>query len=753
VNQAISSFREAHKRIKESSIPVAEWLRLQKELEETVFSIQQVEENLDIKTKEKNRLDRLNRVKGALAERRTVKTRIEEMHVVLLLPEDFDERRKTASSKLQNALEAKARANAKLARIKEELAQLNDRTELVDNEEAILAIHKELGAVEKTIIDRPQIDGKRRQLRNEAEQILKGIRPGIDINDAEQLRPQITKKKWISGLTQKYGLLNQKKETAMSTLQTVEDQLEANRKELNELPLSNFDIHELKAAVAAARKVGNLEYRLADSQKRATDDNKACGSELSRLGRFSGTIESLSKIAVPVPETLDKFEKLFDEQSDKIRKYGYRQTELEDEQKKAKQDLKELLMTSQVFSIPELKEARLMRTTGWNLIKNKYIEKIDVEKDIADFVNNSDLSVVYEQKVDFADQISDGLRLAAEVVAKRAELEARIQILISRINEIIIETQKTNKDYLEQQKEWNSIWEQLGVVAGTPREMKQWLLRVERLLTNVKSANTVFRDAKSLFESCKTLKQSLSQQIEKFDASIILNDMGLEAMIILCEQRVEQEEDSLECKRHLEQLQGEMEMAINRIRKELKAIETDKINWSQEWEQAVNGLGLNPDVHPEQATEAAELLCAFFEKFDQSEELRKRIYGMDQVVEKFEKKVFGFSDSIYLKRDGQEASSIAAQLSRDLNKARETRATLKKTKIQEKEALEEIEGYNITIQTAQEQLVTLCEQANVGSIDELESAGEKSQRMRNLHQKLDMLEQGKPTANGVIPKQ
>ncbi len=155
-------------------------------------------------------------------------------------------------------------------------------------------------------------------------------------------------------MAQKHSLLSQKKEKAAATLRDVEDEQEAIKQELGEQPPSNLDLSELKAAVAVARKAGDLEQRLADSQKRAADEKAACESELSRLGRFSGTIEELSRVAMPVPETLDTFEKRLDQLSEKIRDYGRRQKELEAEQKQAEQDLKALLLTGDVPTISEL---------------------------------------------------------------------------------------------------------------------------------------------------------------------------------------------------------------------------------------------------------------------------------------------------------------------------------------------------------------------------------------------------------------
>ncbi len=158
---------------------------------------------------------------------------------------------------------------------------------------------------------------------------------------------------------------------------------------------------------------------------------------------------------------------------------------------------------------------------------------------------------------------------------------------------------------------------------GTPREMKQWLLRVDNLLANVQVANMVSGEAKKLAEECKALKEAVSEQISKFDNSINLQEMSLEGLINICEQRIEQQEAALQRKRQLEHSLDDTGIRIKRASEELASIENDQAGWAQEWSQAIDGLGLKPDVHPEQATEAFDQLLAFFEKLDKSDELRK----------------------------------------------------------------------------------------------------------------------------------
>ena len=741
LNQAISNYKDAQKRIKDMSLPIAEWKGLQRDLSDTLVDIGQVEKNIESKNKEKSRLDRLNRVKGALAERRSLLDRINELREVLLLPEDFEEKRKTAIDKLQSASEAKEKAEKKLESLEQESETLSIRNELLENEQAILALYKELGAVEKTITDRPQQDGKRRLLRSEAEILLKSVRPDEKLDNADNLRPLLNNKKWISALAQKYGLLTQRKEKAESTLRDIEDEQESIRKELGEQPQSDLDLSDLKAVIASVRKEGDIEQRLADMKKRASEEKSASEDELARLGRFTGTAESLSKVAMPVSETLDTFEKESDELSEKIRDYGRKQQEIEEAKRQAEQELNALLLTSDVPTISELEESRKVRNTGWSLIKRKYIEKIDVEQDIREFASESDLPTLYEQKVDNADYVSDRLRLAADQVAQRAGLESKIENLKSRLDDIAGEIKKANETQEAHQKRWNAIWEPLEITPGTSREMKQWLLRVEKLVASAGSAKTVASEVQTLAGELKRLKEAVSIQITNFDESLAQREMSLEAMISLCEQMVEREEGLRERKRQLEQSLSDAGIRLKRARDELKSIEKEQLTWLREWGQAIEGLGLKADVHPEHATETFDHLVAFFDKFDKSEELRKRIYGLDQVEERFNKEVFEFADGIGFKRDGQEAATIAAQLHQELNDAREARAKLQKIETQVKEIKGDIEDTNITIRSAKEQLASLREQVGVETNDDLIGAGERSRDKRELQHKLDMIEQ------------
>jgi len=633
VNNHIAQFKEAKNASKEASLPVAEWKSLQKDYAKIVQEIKDVEEKIAAVSKEKSRLDRLNRIKGPLAGRRNVLARLTEMKAVLILPEDFNESRKEALNKLQAFSEQKEKAEGKLALLKKETEMLNIREELLSNAEEIMEIYRELGAVEKTIADLPQQDGKRRQLRNDAEKKLRSVRPDLGIDDTEKLRPLLNNKKWISGLATQHDLLKQKEAEAETNLQELKARQKSINQELSNIPRPTFVLKDLKAEIAAARKAGDLEKRVAETEKKAEEAQEACLEEFSRLGRFSGPIESFLAIAMPVPHTLDYFDKQLDEHTAIVRDLKRKGKEIVEECREVEQALKSLLAEGEVPSVADLNELRASRNKVWHLIKGKYIENEDVEEKLFEFAPEKDLPRLYEQKIEAADYLSDQLRFAADRVVKRAELEAKLESLEKKQKQISDEIIKASEALAAEQRNWQLIWEPLGIDPGKPAEMKQWLLRADNVVKNLHSSKTLREEALNLVGDLTRLKEGITRQIHKFDSAKNLDHMSLEAMLSLCEQQVEQEEALKAKKKKLEQELDETAIKIEKKEQDLEQIRQDIISWQKEWSQAIEGLDVKPDLHPHHATERFEQLVAFFDSYDQSEDLRKRIYKMERVVE------------------------------------------------------------------------------------------------------------------------
>jgi uncharacterized protein YhaN len=740
LNQAVTGYREAQKRIREATLPVSEWKRLQKELADTLAEIENVETVIRSASEEKSRLERLVRVTGPLAERRSVRDRLAELQAVPLLSADFEASCRLFKKDFQDAEKAQEKGRARLALLDEEAASLNVRQDLLDNEGAVTELFKELGAVEKTIMDRPRQDGQRRRLRNEATLILKSIRPTATLNEADQLRPLLNNQKWVATLAQTNELLAQKQKTAETLMHDIEDEHVAVRKELFQISPSPVDLREIKATIAAARKAGDVEARLAESAQRAQDAMQAVQSGFAALGRFAGTRDELEKIPMPVSETLDTYEKRFDEVRDARKDLNIRRKDVLEQKKNAEQELKVLLLQEHVPTLAELEDSRSLRDKGWVLIRGRYIEQRDAGEAVTAYAPAGDLPGVYEDAVSQADKIADVMRASSERVAKRANLETRIEEFGTRLRQLEQEEHTVQQTFEALNRAWEAVWQPLGIEPGTPREMKQWLLRAEKLITDMQSARVVAKEAARLEAEETRHREAVARQIAMFDGHLSTREMGLTAMLEWCEQRVEHAEDRLKKRARLEQSLETIGRRMARARDALAAVEKERTQWAAEWSQAIDGLGVAAHVHPELAKSTLERLADFFRTFDESVALAKRIFGMDQVEKDFETRVLQLAERAGWEMHGQDPRSFVTQLNRDVAEARDARAILRKISGQKKDIKEEIESALITMATARENLARLRELAEVQSDEELEAAGERSRDKRELMQRLDSLE-------------
>nr|WP_319395057.1 AAA family ATPase [uncultured Desulfobacter sp.] len=741
LNKAISDYKTAQKTMRDAALPVSNWKALQKQYAQINADISGVEQTITEKNKQKNRLERINRVKGALAQRRNYLAKIESLGNVLMLPQDFAEQYKTAETTLQNALELKERLEARLDTLNKESGGLSIRDDLLKNEVAILMIYKDLGAVEKTDADRPRQDGKRRLLRNDAENQLKGIRPDIGLDEADQLRPLLNNKKWLSELVQTHSLLTQKEAGLNRTLKDLLDERKSLKSKLEDISQSELDLTQLNASIASARKAGDIEQRLDAMKIQAEQETATWKNEFSRFGNYHGTADALLSLALPVPETIDRFEKENDDLTEKSKTAARKKQELTEERKQAEQALNTLLRKEDVPQIADLEALRKRRDLGWALIKQKYILDQDISDSLLAYTREDDLPAVYEEKVRQADHISDRLRLDADQVVKRAELEANIDSKASRIDDLSTVLETIKKEHIDLDIRWANIWKPLNIIAGTPREMKQWLMKAERLIEKIQAAKVISANKEKLSETCDQLRQLMSNQIAQFDTRQDTIGKRLEALISVCEQQVEKEQKTRDKRRQAALSLNESQIRFKRTQEELNAVKNDLTAWSDEWKKAIDGLSQNAHVPPQTAMERFDNLVLFFQKFDESEALRKRIYGIDKVKQDFENRVYEFARHNDIKTDDKDAQTIAALLHRDLNAAREARASFVKIKDQLDEKTQELNAVNITIRRSQKKITELKRQAQVDTVEGLVTAADQSNNKRELRKQIQTLEQ------------
>jgi uncharacterized protein YhaN len=741
INSAAAKLKEARREEKQESVSVREWKDLQKSLKEAEETVARIDNEIAEARRSKSRLARFRRVAGPLAERRELLKRQADLGDVVPLPEDFGSRRQAALDKLSLARGRLQNASAKLGKVQQEAGGLDVPQGLLENQEAIEDLQLQLGAFQKSVRDKPAQDAKRRDHRNAAQGLLTSIRPDLDLESVETLKPLLNKKRMIASLAQKSSLLKQGTGQLDAKQRELSDEKTGLQQQLEALSGPGKDVALLQAAILAARKSGDLAKMLHKARDAASQQEEASSHELSRLGRFDGSLEDLSRLAMPERAVLDNFDKKFDELDEQARGTVRRQAEARQELGQHEGSLKTLLRSSEVLSIDDLQAARDHREQGWKLIRGKYVDGTDPGAAASKYAGGKDLPGAYEQAVLAADNVADRLRLDAQRVQERASLETQIQArheLLSGLEGKINE-QAAARAQLE--ITWQAVWKGIAGKVGTPKEMKEWLQRVEQLLQKAGQLDRARADVRALEATQTSHIDALTGELEKLGQQQGPKAEKLESLLARCEQLANQQETAT-------RRQGEFQASLQKLELRLKGAtdarrqaDDDLQRWGVTWAEAVDGLGLGPNPHPELALATMEKLEALFEELKEADIANKRIYGMGKDEERFTAAVTQLAQRIGLDVGEQAPAEVTQSLVRRLGKAQADAASLQKLRARISELEEEVAEARQDIQLAQQSLAALRVEAGTSSDEEVGPVEERAQQKRQMTSRLETLQQ------------
>ncbi len=741
INAAVARLKLARREEKIETVSVSEWKELQKSLKQAEEAIAAIDEQIAEARRSKSKLERFMRVRVPLAERCELLRCQIALHDVVMLPEDFDSRRQAAGDKLSLARERLEKASTKLARVKQEAGELDVPKGLLENQDAIEELQLQLGAVQKSLRDKPAQDAKRRTHRNAAQDLLTSIRLDLELRSVEILKPLLNRKRLIASLAEDSSLLKQKTGQLEAKQRELSDEKASLQQELETMSGPGQDVALLRAAIQAARKSGDLAERLRHARHVASQQQEACGRDLSRLGRFDGSFKELASRAMPERAVLDRFEKMFDELDERVRETLRRQSEARQELDQAEDALRTLLLAADVPSLDALQAARDHREQGWRLIRGQYLDGIDPGAAVTDYAGSQDLPKAYEQAVVGADDVADRLRLDAQRVQERATLEARIDDrseLLSKL-EARLSEQAVARAQLEH--DWQAVWQGNATTVGSPKEMKEWLQRLEQLLQKAAQYDNARAEVRTLQATEMSHLDVLTAELDKLDQPDGARPVQLEALLARCEQLASDQESAARQQRDLKDSLQKIENQLKAVLADHHQAEADLQHWAINWSEAVDGLGLGANPHPEVARTTIEKLEELFEELKEADIAHKRIYGMEKDAERFTAAVNQLLQRIDLDMREQTPEEATRILVRGLSKARADDASLKKLRAQIRDLEEDVTEDRQDIQLAEQSLDLLRAQAGASSDEELIAVMECSEQKRRITSRLEALRQ------------
>ena len=738
INSALKAYTDLNKEIRGRSLSSREWDEHRRVLARTTKELEQLQSELADNRVEVNRLKRIQRVLPKLARRHELLQKLEALGEVNVLLDDFGERRQKAVTERETAQAIIQKASSRLNGLQGQIDGLSVRQEVLEQGESIEALHARLGGYRKAMQDRPHLEAEYKQLRTDAESLLKDVRPDLALSDIEVLRPVFAKRQRITELGNQNPVLATRVKQAKSNLRETEARLEEARKEREKLPdIGSPDA--LRRAIAAARKSGDVDSAIQSGVSELATATEQCAADLARLTLWIGSLEDLSSLPVPTRENINRFEEEYAENGKHAQRLREKQEETAEALREASRRLDEMQRAGAVPTEEELIELRTEREQAWQLLRRQWIDGEDVNTEASTIDAERALPDAFEYRVIGADELADRLRREAERVHSQASLLAELENEKQRAGEILQQIDECTAEKKKIDTDWDALWTPCAIQPHTPREMRAWLDNLEKLRDRVAQLGTLRQQVSDLEHTRDTHIQLLKQQLQSLGKDFP-ESTSLEAVLLESEEVLDDFEGIVRQRETLDKEITTLERDQESARAASQEASNDLDEWKSQWKEALEDVGLEGDALPSEAADVIDKLRELFAKQSDAEKLQIRIRAIDEDAESFSGQVGSVVTNVAPEFAKLPMEEAVMRLNSLLSESRTGLSRRQQIEEQLQQARQDIQDSEATIQTMIERLDMLCAEAKRDSHAELDDAERRSAEYLRLKAEVDNVE-------------
>ena len=253
--------------------------------------------------RDRNRLIRIQDALKPIGERDELKARLDEFKDVVLLPDDFADRHRSARESLTRASTLAEQAEIDLKASVERLVEVAPPDNLLAEADVIETLHQRLGEFLKGQHDRPGLLRMQQSDEHFARDVLVELGRPRNLEEAESLRLRGDEPEVIREFGRRQAALDANLERFRHDIASQDARLKELNADLDAIG-PDLDIEPLRRVVNRCLKLGDPEASLAISLNECQEKQRALLRDLARLPHWSGTIDELVRLTVPLDESI-----------------------------------------------------------------------------------------------------------------------------------------------------------------------------------------------------------------------------------------------------------------------------------------------------------------------------------------------------------------------------------------------------------------------------------------------------------------
>ncbi len=744
INAQLRSLNQARDQVRDLQLRPAEWQQHYDTLNSAIHRKQQTQRERDDLRIRRDRLFRLKSAITPVSEHLAMQGELNGLRDVRPLPPDFNKRREDVLRQLSAAESKKNTADEEIRRRQDQLDKVDVPRQLLEAARRCELLSDNLKRFQDSQADRPAVAAELKSLEAEARNVLRELGNEVQLDEATTLLLPATERKRIQQLVANYGKLAAAVEESENAVTRIEADLAEHRLELGHCT-SVPDSQGLARALNAALRLDDIEDRINQLSSAIGTESEEANLELKRLPGWSGSLEELERMKMPVPETIDRFAEQMRDIETANRTIDLQLQQTEDEAAAREREIADLQSGGEVPSEQQLCEIRTRRDAAWDKINAMWRES-DAEsrtRELLAQLNSGPepLDKAYEELVQSADTVSDRLRKEADRVARHAQLQTDLAKSRAKVAQL----QQQRDDLTQRSRladaEWHELWSKLQVVPRTPREMGSWLQRQSALLERARRLRTMQQGRAEMVKKCEECKQQLAAELSAAGQSPAPDSASLDDLRERTQEAVQQLQMLRAKRQELETTITQLERQLGQERQAQAKSQDELRRWQDQWQSAAAKLPQTPRDKPGEAGEILELLNQLSQRLGSAQLQRARLDQIDAFGDTFERQVrdmaseFAPDLSIDLA-----ASRLAGEVLSRFNAAVELEQKRKQIEEELKERTSILESATTAMDDLQSQLNQLCKDAGCESPNDLLDAWERAERKRHVQNRLDEIE-------------
>ena len=733
--QADDRLKEARKTLREHTVTVADWRKLEQGVEAVQETYAALEREIEEKSAEQRKLGRIRRVYGSVRRNAELEAGIAALGDVTVLREDA---RQILGDAERNDAATAGRIETLMNQVdsaRDERSKLTCDEGLIAHEDDIEQLHEQRITARSAKADLPAL---RAELAR-AEADLRRLAADLewDADDVDLIIGRIPPRPRV-GIAR--TLLNRRGErhSAVRNAKAATEEAAVRACELlRDAPKGEpVDVSNLAAVTRAARRLGDLAARLDGATAQVDDEQASLDQRLESLKPAVADETTLGALPVPSQDTVLTYRDSSRALNERLQSCRKRIQDTERELGRLRNASERFAHDEEVVSTGDLVRARKHRDVGWSLIRHRHVDGAPVSDDESSAFAGTDdnLPDAYEDAVRTADALADRRFDKAEAVAQLAVMLRGIAEREELLKSLGQEEETLVEERRRLDAAWRDMWSEAPFEPLAPDEMLEWL----SIRRDARSA--VERRAKAERQVAGLRGQEAESRAGVLDALTALGagapslaSQPLAVVLETADALLAEHEKVAESRRRATQAHRQAAVDEESKRKALEKAEAAWSEWQGRWADALTALGLDPTADPDAVSAQIDAIDEMRAGVDEVDRLRhERIGKIEGYLAAFGRDVAQLAAIVAPDLDRLESEEQALQMERRLIEAKRVRDLLREKDITIADLEREIDECEAARRHAREDVHRLQEAAGVTNAEQLERAIDKSDRLRAL---------------------